>query len=696
MAMMAKMRSLAPWFIILVGGLFVLFMVISDSNVLEFMGQRSQNVGYIDGEEVSYQEYSSLVERARQNQEQGTGQTIDETQMDFFRDQVWDALVTQKLMDKKIKEFGIVVTDDEIRNSLLGPNPPPMLTQQFMDSTGNFNRQAYDQAMRDPRNKEIVVAVEDQIRQQLIQEKLQNYLFASITVSDEEVKNRFIMQNIKMRADFVQIDPNTIADSEVKYNDADLKKYYDTHLEEYKIEPSRKIKYVLFRRIPSQGDSISIKRNLEAIAAKIKTDTASFKSYIDIYSERPYSRDTLSLTALAPQAKDLFQNAAKGSVVGPVQSNEGYVLYKLFDKIRTKNEVVKASHILVKSTGDDNADLNKANAIYNELIKGADFAELAKQKSEDFGSGSRGGDLGWFGKGQMVKEFEEASYKGAVGVIQKPVKSTFGYHIIKVTGKSNEDYVVESIVNKIDVSATTVDKLFQDAQDFSYIANEKDFESEAKILNYDVVETPPFTEEALAIPGLGMGRAIVKWSFENSKGDVSDVFRVNAGYAVVMVSEEIKAGFKTFEEVKDVVQNGVIREKKFEKAIAVAKEIRTRLGDNGNKNIAREVYSQARVDSTIDYTTFGTVPAIGREYAFTNYSYTAELNKWSQPVKGTLGVYLIYVKYRTKFVDETFAFQKEAIRKEMLQQRKNSYFNTWLQSLKNEVTVEDNRYLFYR
>ncbi|NMB81588.1 MAG: hypothetical protein GYA14_07190 [Ignavibacteria bacterium] len=110
--MMAKMRSLAPWFIILVGGLFVLFMVISDSNVLDFVRQQAQNVGSINGEEITYQEYSNLIDRAKQNQEQMTGQPITEAQMDFFRDQVWDALVIQKMLDKKVKEFGITVTDD--------------------------------------------------------------------------------------------------------------------------------------------------------------------------------------------------------------------------------------------------------------------------------------------------------------------------------------------------------------------------------------------------------------------------------------------------------------------------------------------------------------------------------------------------------------------------------------------------------
>ena len=436
MGMMARMRSLAPWFILLVGGLFVLFMVVSDSKVMDIFGiGRNQNVGSVDGVDISYQEYSTLVERARKNQEDATKQTMDESQMDNFRDQIWQTLVTQKLLEKKIKEFGITVSDDEIRNAILGPNPPDFLKRQFIDSTGTFNRELYERTVMDPKNRDIMVGVEDQIREQLIQEKLQHFLDASITVSDEEVKDHFIAQNIKMKADYILVDPYTIA-GEFKATDQQLKDYYEKHKDDYQVQPSRKIKYVLFRRAATPGDSAAIRKNLAAVVKKMEVDTASFKSYVDIYSEKPYSKDTLSINQLSGEAKNVIPEAKAGSIIGPILTSEGYVVYKLDDKIQSKDEFVRASHILVRKTGNDAADEKKANDIYNELMNGADFATLAKEKSDD-GSKVNGGDLGWFGRGQMVPEFENACYGGKVGVIQKPIKTSFGWHIIKVTGKSN-------------------------------------------------------------------------------------------------------------------------------------------------------------------------------------------------------------------------------------------------------------------
>jgi len=694
MAMMSRMRSLAPWFMLSVGGIFVLFMVLSDSKVTEFFGRQKQNVGSVDGEDVTYQEYSNLVDRARKSQEQ-SGQTIDESQMDYFRDQVWDALVTQKLLDKKVKEFGIIITDSEVRETLLGPNPPAQLKQQFTDSTGNFNRQLYEATLKDPRNRQIVISVEEQIKQQLIQQKLQDYLFASITVNDDEARDNFYKQTVKMKADYVMIDANTVPDADVKITDADLKKYYDDHAEDYKQEAQRKLKYVLFRREASQTDSLSIKKNLEAIVTKLKSDTSSFKSYVQIYSERPYSKDTVQLSTLTPQVRDVLVKTKTGDIVGPFNSFEGYVVYKLVDKVKSKKEQVRASHILVKSTGNDKADLQKATEIYNQLMKGANFEALAKEKSDD-GSKFQGGDLGWFGRGQMVKPFEDACYNGKIGVVQKPIKTQFGYHIIKVTDRSNQDFVLEKIVNKIQISATTADKLYQDAQDFSFIAKKDGFESEAKMMKFNVVETPAFNKDSQVIPGIGVSAPLAKFAFDNSAGNISDVFRVQAGYVVAMVSDVIKPGLKNFDDVKAQIKNEVLKEKKLAKAVLIAGDIRSRIGDNGDGNIAKSIWSSARVDTTNEFTVAGNVQGIGREFAFTEYAFKGDLNKWSQPVKGTLGVYLIRVKFRTKIDPSLFENEKADLKKQLLQSKKNRYLSQWIQDLKKEASIVDDRYLFYR
>ena len=155
--MMAKMRSLAPAFIVTVGALFVLFMVISDSNVLQAIGGRSNNVGSVNGEDITYPEFMKILDQQRENQKAQTGRDVEEDQMDQFREQIWDAIVTQKLIQQQIKKYGITVNDQEVRDAILGDNPPSFLKQNFVDSTGNFNGALYEQPLFDPRNKQALV-----------------------------------------------------------------------------------------------------------------------------------------------------------------------------------------------------------------------------------------------------------------------------------------------------------------------------------------------------------------------------------------------------------------------------------------------------------------------------------------------------------------------------------------------------------
>jgi parvulin-like peptidyl-prolyl isomerase len=694
MAMMTRMRSLAPWFMLSVGGIFVLFMVLSDSKVTEFLGRQKQNVGSVDGDDISYQEYSNAVDNLRKRQEQ-SGQSIDESQMDYFRDQVWDYLVSQKLLDKKIKEYGIVVTDEEVRSALLGPNPPAMLKQQFTDSTGNFNRQAYENAMRDPRNKKIVIDVEDGIKQQLIQQKLQDYLGASVSVSNEEVKDEWIKQNVKIKTNFIAVNIGNISDNDFKVTDEEIKNYYDSHSDDFKVEAQRKLKYVLFKRQASQNDTLLVKNNLTAIVAKLKKDTTSFKKYVEIYSERPYSKDTVSVSSISANAREALLNGNIGEIVGPVISFEGCIVYRLVDRVTAKKEQVKASHILIKSSGDDKADLKKADDIYNELIKGANFETVAKQKSQD-GSASQGGDLGWFGRGQMVKAFEDAAFNGKIGVIQKPVKSQFGYHIIKVTNKANQDLVVEKIVNKIQTSNATSDKLSADAQDYLYIAKKDGFESEAKMMKYSISETPPFNEDATGIPGIGSNSSLVKWAFDNKTGEISDVYRLPVGYVVAMVSDVTKPGLRKFDEVKPMIKNLILKNKKIAKAMLIASDIRSKIGDSGDPSIAKSVFVNAKVDTTAEFTTSGNIPGVGRDFAFSDYAVKGDIGKWSKPIKGAASAYLIKVTSRTQIDQMKMNSQMTELRKQLFNAKKNRFFGQWVQNLKKEANIVDDRHLFYR
>ena len=246
MAMMAKMRSLAPAFILSVGVLFVLFMVISDSNVMEALGGRSNNVGSVNGEDISYKYFQSAIEQQRELRKQN-GQDVEDESSDQFRDQVWDYVVSQTLIQQKVEELGLDVSDEEIREIILGDNPPAFLKQNFMDSLGNFNRELYENALFDPQNEKALVSAEESVRQYRLNEKLQSLINASINVTEDEVLRKFKDQNLYINdAEFALIQASIFTDSTIEISSDEIKKYYEENIEKYKVNAQRKLKFVLF------------------------------------------------------------------------------------------------------------------------------------------------------------------------------------------------------------------------------------------------------------------------------------------------------------------------------------------------------------------------------------------------------------------------------------------------------------------
>ncbi|GAB6282209.1 MAG: peptidylprolyl isomerase [Ignavibacterium sp.] len=692
MPMMARMRSLAPAFIITVGVLFVLFMIISDSNVLEIFGARTNNIGSVNGEDISYQNFSNFLDNAIENQKAQTGQDIDEEQMDQFRDQVWEAIVTQILTEQQIKKFGITVTNDEIRAVIVSDNPPDFLKQNFIDSTGRFNKEVYQQAIFNPQNKEALVQAEEIVRQQILNQKLQSILFSSINVNDEEIRRRYIDQNIRMTAEFVLVDINSIPDSLIAVNDDELKQYYKEHPDEFEIKAQRKLKYVFFNFEPSRSDSQAIYQNLQNVLQRAKIDT-SFKSLVEIYSEQPYLKDTVSVVSLSPEAFDQLDKANVGDITNPFLENDGYAIYKLLGKNNSSETFVRASHILIPSQGDDKKVLDEANRIYNEIKNGGKFEELAKKYSADPGSATKGGDLGWFGKGRMVKEFEDACFNGKINEVQKPVKTSYGYHIIKVTGKTNQKFIVEKIFNSIKPSASTKDMLYNRANDFAYLAEKNGFENEAKLAKYEIMVSAPFDEEAQAIPGMGYSKELVKFAFDNGLNTISPVYKVSGGYVVAKVEEIINAGVKPFEDVKQTVLFKVRNQKKLERSKTIIQNIKSKVGNNLAD--AKKVYDKARYDTTGAFTTAGNIPKVGVEYNFSAKALNLPLNKISDPIKGNRGYYLVRVLSRTNFDENNFAQQKDQIQNSILQEKKQRYFEQWLANLKKNSKIVDRRSMFF-
>jgi peptidyl-prolyl cis-trans isomerase D len=696
MAMMAKMRSLAPAFILTVGVLFVLFMVISDSSVMQALGGPTNDVGSVNGDDITYKEFQTAVDQQREARKQ-QGQDVDDENMDQFRDQVWDYVISEKLIQQEVNKMGITVSDEEVRDIILGDNPPAFLKQNFIDSTGKFNREQYESALYNPQNEKALIGAEQSVRQYRINEKLQSIILASINVTQDEVLRAFKNKNIYVNSlDYVFIPTSIFPDSTIKITDDDIKKYYDDNIDKYTEKEQRKLDFVIFDNKPSAKDSEIVYNDLRNVKINFgEEDTTDFKYYVNIYSSQPYSIDTINFSALSPEGIDSIQAAKVGDVIGPVPSPGGVALYHLLDVITSKDELVRASHILIRTEpgGDDAKSLAEANQIYDELIAGADFGKIAREKSQDPGSAKQDGDLGWFGRGRMIKEFEEAAFNGKINEVQKPIKTTYGYHIIKVTGKSNKKYIVEKIINPIKESATTRDERYNAAKDFSYLADKNGFEKEANLVNYKILSTGYFTSDAPSIPGLGANKRLLEFAFDNGVNSVSDVYKVQQGYVVTKVAEVKEAGITPFDKIKDQIEPLAFKEIKLETSKNLAEQLKTKL--NGNLKKINKLDSKITVKSTGRFNSESSIPGIGRNYAFIETALNSDTSRIEGPIKSPSGYYLLKVNSKSPFDSTAFSTQSSTLRNNLLQQKKRIVVSQWLAELKEKADIVDNRYKFY-
>jgi parvulin-like peptidyl-prolyl isomerase len=421
-----------------------------------------------------------------------------------------------------------------------------------------------------------------------------------------------------------------------------------------------------------------------------------FKELVDTYSEVPFSDVFFKMGELTPTKEDLVFSAKVGVIVGPYLDTDGYHLTKILEEKEGTEEFIKASHILVSTQGADTVKaLAEAKDILNRIKKGEDFGGLAKKHSQDPGSGAKGGELGWFGKGRMVKSFEDACNKAKLNQVVGPVKTQFGYHIIKVTGKSKREIKIADIVVPIKTSSHTRSEIYQNALDFHYLAKENDFVKEAEVLKYQIQETPPFTESGI-IPGIGMNRFLSKFTFDGEMGDLSEVISLQDGYSVFTISEIKKEGIKPLSEIKDMLKPRVMREKKMQLLKKKVEEIRNVISATDSLNVLVNKHPELVIQNTNQFTLGGGIPGIGRDQLFIGSISTLKVGENSKPIEGTRGYYIVHLLEKGNVDSLSYKAQRDMLSNQLLQTKKSQFINNWLAQLKKNAEIEDNRDQFFR
>ena len=351
---------------------------------------------------------------------------------------------------------------------------------------------------------------------------------------------------------------------------------------------------------------------------------------------------------------------------------------------------------------NDSVSVQKlATAIYERAKEGEEFATLANEYSVDPGNqGTKGGDLGWFGKGQMVKEFEKAAFTAKKGEIIEPVKSNFGYHIIYVRDKkveNGEDRVLAShILLKIEISSTTLSNLKRDATLFSYDAQDNGFSSAVSEHNLNIGTHKKMDEEGFSIKGLGGLRAGVRFAFNGNVGDVSDILENDLYFSVFTLDSIIAPGIKSYEEVQAQLK-GTLKKTK-----VIAATL-----DEANKLLLTISGKDIKLDDAIDEDSeldaikneskqlVQGFTSIGRSNYVTGALLAAKPGEILGPLETGRGHAIIELKEISVFDSTEYGVQKESLRKTIFNQKQNQFFQAWLDDLKENAEIVDNRNFYF-
>jgi peptidyl-prolyl cis-trans isomerase D len=659
MATLQTIRTKAGLLIAIVIGISLAAFVLGDllQSGNSIFQKNQMEIGEINGESIQYPDFQRQVEELGEIYKQNTQQKqLDENSWVQVREQTWQNSVQKIVMGDVYKDLGIEVTSDELFDMIQGANLHPIIQQLFRDqNTGQVDRGAVVNFLKQletnvaPEQKAYWLYLEKQIVDERTQSKYSNMVGKGLYVTGEEAKQSVVAANRMINFDYITLMHNSVSDSSVKVTEKDLKAYYDAHKKDFKQEKVREIEYITFEVKPSAADY----KDAEKWITEIKNDFTNATNNVQFVNSNSdvsfdgtwYKKESLP----ANLGSWIFDEGAQlNATFGPYFENDNYTIAKL-DSLAMLPDSVKARHILLKPNSQEEVVKLQllADSLKTVIEKGSDFAALAMQYSTDQGSAISGGDVGWFGRGQMVKPFEEAAFKNAKNEVAI-VASQFGIHIVQTTdrGKLTQQARVALLVRKVQPSTRTYQDTYAQASKFASTNTDAKKFNEAVVAEKLNKRVASVRENDRDIIGLENARILVRAAYDAETGDIlatsqgTPIFEMGNNFVIGILTKATEEGESTFEEAKTKVELAVLKEKKTEyltKKAASAIEGKTDL-----YAVASQLNAEVRNATNINFNSFS-IPGLGAEPAVVGTVASLDANKISKPVAGNNGVYIVKV-----------------------------------------------------
>lgn len=712
MATLQKIRSKGPLLVIVIGLALFAFIAGDAWKVLQ-PHQGKQDVGEVNGEVLSAQDYQKMVDELSEVIKLTNGlNSLTEDQLNNVKDQVWQSYVNNKLIAEQAEKSGLKVTDAEIQSIIdQGTHPLLMQTPFRNPQTGMFDKDMLKKFLVDYANLNASQMpaqyveyyqkmgafwqfVEKTLAQSTLAEKYQNLVAKSLISNPVAAEDAFNSRTEQSDLLLAGVPYSSINDSTVQVSDSEIKDLYNEKKEQFKqLVETRDIRYIDVKVVPSDADRKAVEKEVTEYSNQLASTTADFGTFVrSTGSSVNYSDVPVSKSVFPADVASRLDSTNVNEVYGPYynQTDDSFNAFKLLAKVSSPDSIQFRQIQVYADTEEKTKTL--ADSIYNALKGGADFAAVAKIYGQT-GEATWVNAQSWEGS-----ELDADNSKFINTLLNQPVNELANLNmgqanlILQVMNKKSMQtkYKVAVVKREVEFSKETYNAAYNKFSQF--VAQNTTIDSMVKNAEESGYTLMPRTDLSSAehyVGGVRSTREALKWIFAAKPGEVSPLYECgeNDHLMVVALDKIHEAGYRDINSVAEMLRAEIRRDKKAEKIMEEMKKYNSIAQVKGMKDAVSDSVKHVTFSAPAYISvTRSSEPVIGAVAAKT------AANKVSAPIKGNGGVYMIQVYAKEKGSEKFDAKQEEATLTNMAVRIAG---NQLINDLYQKAKVVDQRYLFF-
>lgn len=712
MATLQKIRSKGPLLVIVIGLALFAFIAGDAWKVLQ-PHQGKQDVGEVNGEVLSAQDYQKMVDELSEVIKLTNGlNSLTEDQLNNVKDQVWQSYVNNKLIAEQAEKLGLKVTDAEIQSIIdQGTHPLLMQTPFRNPQTGMFDKDMLKKFLVDYANLNASQMpaqyveyyqkmgafwqfVEKTLAQSTLAEKYQNLVTKSLISNPVAAEDAFNSRTEQSDLLLAGVPYSSINDSTVQVSDSEIKDRYNEKKEQFKqLVETRDIRYIDVKVVPSDADRKAVEKEVTEYSNQLASTTADFGTFVRSTGSSVNNSDVpVSKSVFPADVASRLDSTNVNEVYGPYynQTDDSFNAFKLLAKVSSPDSIQFRQIQVYADTEEKTKTL--ADSIYNALKGGADFAAVAKIYGQT-GEATWVNAQSWEGS-----ELDADNSKFINTLLNQPVNELANLNmgqanlILQVMNKKSMQtkYKVAVVKREVEFSKETYNAAYNKFSQF--VAQNTTIDSMVKNAEESGYTLMPRTDLSSAehyVGGVRSTREALKWIFAAKPGEVSPLYECgeNDHLMVVALDKIHEAGYRDINSVAEMLRAEIRRDKKAEKIMEEMKKYNSIAQVKGMKDAVSDSVKHVTFSAPAYISvTRSSEPVIGAVAAKT------AANKVSAPIKGNGGVYMIQVYAKEKGSEKFDAKQEETTLTNMAVRIAG---NQLINDLYQKAKVVDQRYLFF-